>query len=152
MTPGMQGGPRPAKAPDLRVGDWDTLGSAASQVRTAVFVREQGIPAELEWDAADAECLHCVAFDGRQPVATGRLLPDGHIGRMAVLATWRRSGLGGAILERLVAAARERGHPVALLNAQREVESFYRRHGFETVSEPFDEAGIEHVAMRRALR
>ena len=138
--------------PELRVGDWTELGTAAAQVRTAVFVREQGIPAALEWDAADAECLHCVAFDGAQPVATGRLLPDGHIGRMAVLPAWRRGGLGGTILERLVAAARERGDAVAMLNAQRQVESFYRRHGFETVSEPFDEAGIEHVSMRRALR
>ena len=136
----------------LQLGDWATLGEAASRVRTAVFVHEQGIPVELEWDAADAGCLHCVAFDGERAVGTGRLLPDGHIGRMAVLPAWRRSGLGGEILERLVAAARERGDAQALLNAQCQVESFYRRHGFETVGTPFDEAGIPHVAMRRPLR
>ena len=136
----------------LELGDWATLGDAASRVRTAVFVREQGIPVELEWDAADAGCLHCVAFDGERPVGTGRLLPDGHIGRMAVLPDWRRAGLGGEILEHLVAAARARGDELALLNAQCPVESFYRRHGFETVGTPFDEAGIPHVAMRRSLR
>ena len=140
------------RQPALRIGDWAALGPAAAQVRTEVFVREQGIPAELEWDADDRLCLHCVAFDGDEPVATGRLLPDGHIGRMAVLAGWRRSGLGGAILERLVDAAREHGHVQAMLNAQRYVEAFYERHGFQTVGQPFQEAGIEHVAMRRALR
>lgn len=136
----------------LRVGDWNALGQAAASVRSEVFVREQAIPAELEWDDQDALSIHCVAFAAGEPVATGRLLPDGQIGRMAVLADWRRAGLGGAILERLVDLARERGDPVAGLNAQLYVEAFYRQHGFVSEGEAFDDAGIPHIAMRRALR
>jgi len=136
----------------LRVGDWSTLGQAAASVRSEVFVREQAIPAELEWDDQDALSIHCVALAAGEPVATGRLLRDGHIGRMAVLAGWRRAGLGGLILERLVDLARERGDPVARLNAQLYVEAFYRRHGFVIEGEAFDDAGIPHIAMRRSLR
>lgn len=136
----------------LRVGDWNTLGDAAASVRSDVFMREQAIPAELEWDDQDALGIHCVVFAAGEPVGTGRLLPDGHIGRMAVLAGWRRTGLGGAILERLVDLARERGDPVVRLNAQLYVEAFYHQHGFLGEGEPFDDAGIPHLAMRRSLR
>ena len=137
---------------ELRVGDWNTLGADAGAVRTEVFVREQGIPAELEWDEWDALSIHCVAYDGGRAVATGRLLPDGHIGRMAVLADARRGGIGGRVLQRLIEAAVARGDAEVLLNAQAYVAGFYRRHGFEAFGEPFDEVGIPHVAMRRALR
>lgn len=136
----------------LQVGDWKVLGEAAASVRSEVFIGEQAIPAELEWDDQDALGVHCVAFAAGEPVATGRLLPDGHIGRMAVLADWRRAGLGGAILEQLVDLARERGDPVARLNAQLYVEAFYHRHGFVSEGEAFDDAGIPHIAMRRVLR
>lgn len=135
----------------LRCGDWSELGEHAGRIRTEVFVREQGVPADLEWDTNDALCIHCVAYAGAEPVATGRLLPDGHIGRMAVLGAWRRSGAGGEILERLVALASERGDRIVRLHAQQYVEAFYHRHGFETEGEPFTEAGIPHVAMRRLI-
>lgn len=136
----------------LRIGDWKSLGEAAASVRSEVFVREQAVPAELEWDDQDALSIHCVAFAAGEPVATGRLLRDGQIGRMAVLADWRRAGLGGLILERLVDLARERGDPVARLNAQLYVEAFYLRHGFIVEGEAFDDAGIPHIGMRRSLR
>jgi predicted GNAT family N-acyltransferase len=135
----------------LRCGDWASLGEAASQVRVEVFVREQGVPPELEYDEMDAASIHCVAFEGERAVATGRLLPDGHIGRMAVLGPWRRMGLGGRVLERLLELACERGHRCVRLNAQQYVEAFYRDHGFTTEGMPFDEAGIAHVAMSRPL-
>jgi acetyl esterase len=136
----------------LRCGAWNEFGKAAGRIRRKVFVCEQGVPAELEWDANDSLSLHCVAcFDG-EPIATGRLRPDGHIGRMAVLPPWRRSGVGGRILERLVTLARERGDDQVRLNAQQYVAAFYARHGFEAEGEPFMEAGIRHVAMRRLLR
>jgi len=137
--------------PQLSLGPWEALGALAAPVRTAVFVHEQGIPAELEWDDADALSLHCVARLDDQVVGTGRLLPDGHIGRMAVLPAYRGRGLGGVILERLIAAARERGHEAVELSAQVAVLDFYRRHGFMVLGEVYLEVGIPHQRMRRVL-
>jgi alpha-beta hydrolase superfamily lysophospholipase/predicted GNAT family N-acyltransferase len=135
----------------VQTGDWATLGEAATRVRTEVFVREQGIPAALEIDGRDDACLHCVAWSDGEPVATGRLLPDGHIGRMAVLPAWRRQGLGGLILQALIDAAARRGDREVVLSAQAYVTGFYARHGFVAEGEPFEEAGIEHRQMRLRL-
>ncbi|MFT4099585.1 MAG: GNAT family N-acetyltransferase [Burkholderiaceae bacterium] len=132
----------------LVLGDWPSLQPDASRVREAVFVREQGIPIELEWDEWDPRSLHCVAYDDGRAVATGRLLPDGHIGRMAVLKPHRSTRLGGKVLEALIAAGRERGHRSFELSAQQYVAHFYRRHGFAQIGEPYDEVGIPHVRMR----
>ncbi len=132
----------------LVLGDWLAMQPDASRVREAVFVHEQGIPIELEWDEWDPRSLHCVAYDGGAAVATGRLLPDGHIGRMAVLKPHRSARLGGKVLEALIAAGRERGHRSFELSAQQYVAHFYRRHGFAQIGEPYDEVGIPHVRMR----
>ena len=140
-----------AQAIELRTGDWATLGAAAGALRTAVFVREQGIPAEFEWDEWDARSVHCVAYRGDEPVGTGRLLPDGRIGRMAVRADLRGQGIGRRVLEALVAVASARGDTRIELSAQRQVEPFYRAQGFVPVGEPYDEVGIAHVKMRRSL-
>ncbi|MGD9945836.1 MAG: GNAT family N-acetyltransferase [Burkholderiaceae bacterium] len=147
----MNGKPAHGSAVSLRCGDWALLGADAGAVRSAVFVVEQGIPAEEEWDSRDADSLHCVAYaaDGT-PVGTGRLLPDGHIGRMAVLADWRSAGIGSLILLRLIEQGDARGHRMLELSAQCAVEGFYRRHGFSPVGEPYDEVGIAHVRMQRA--
>ncbi len=91
-----------AAAVILQVGSWTQLGAAARIVRTTVFVHEQNIPETLEWDEWDEPSLHCVAFVAGEPIATGRLLPDAHIGRMAVLAPWRGGGVGGAVLGKLI--------------------------------------------------
>lgn len=135
----------------VQTGDWAALGEAALQVRTEVFVHEQGIPIALEVDGRDDECLHCVAWVDGEPVATGRLLPDGRIGRMAVLPAHRRQGLGGLILKALIDAAAKRGDHEVALAAQSYVTTFYSRHGFAAEGEPFDEAGIEHRRMRLQL-
>lgn len=134
---------------EIRYGDWATLSADAQVIRIAVFVQEQNVPAELEMDEKDAVCLHAVAYDARgTPVGTGRLLPDGHIGRMAVMRDVRGSGIGGALLRGLMAHARERGHPDVVLSAQTHAAPFYRAHGFEQVGDEFFEAGIAHVEMR----
>lgn len=121
-------------------------------IRTAVFVDEQRVPEALEWDGVDGDCIQVLAraADGT-PVGTGRLLPDGHIGRMAVLKPWRGKGAGAALLQELIAAARERGHASARLSAQCHAIGFYRRFGFEVTGEEYLEAGIPHRAMRLAL-
>jgi predicted GNAT family N-acyltransferase len=135
----------------VRLGDWATLGEHASRIRVAVFVEEQRIPIALEWDAADASSLHAVAYDAGVPVGTGRLLADAHIGRMAVLPAYRRGGLGGTILETLVAEAAARRYPVVELSAQVYVRAFYERHGFVSFGPEYDDAGIPHQSMRRVL-
>lgn len=136
----------------IHLGRWDEVGQVAGAIRTRVFVEEQGVPAELEWDAADTECWHAIATDARGvPVGTGRLLPDGHIGRMAVLAEARGCGVGMAILQALIAQARTLGYTEVVLHAQTHAEPFYRRAGFMREGDLFMEAGIEHVTMRLAL-
>ena len=105
----------------------------------------------IEMDHLDAVCVHALAFAQARAVGTGRLLPDGHIGRMAVLKESRALGVGGAILERLVEEARRRGMPEVVLSAQTHAIGFYRRHGFTEQGEIFEEAGIPHQEMRRAL-
>lgn len=133
----------------LTLGDWGRQKSDAQEVRHEVFVLEQNVPIELEWDEMDAQCLHAVVYDDAgQALATARLLPDGHIGRMAVRKTARGQGIGGIMLQALMDEAHKRGERSVLLNAQTHAEPFYRRFGFVRDSEEFMEAGIAHIRMR----
>ena len=116
-----------------------------------MFCEEQGVPREIELDEHDAVSVHALVFDEGKPVATGRLLPDGHIGRMAVLKDWRNRGLGGLMLQRLIEKARERGDKQIVLSAQVHAVPFYRAHGFVPQGSEYMEAGIRHQAMRRTL-
>ena len=134
----------------IELGGWDTMQSEASAIRYAVFVAEQKVPVEIELDEWDARSLHALARDKQgDAVGTGRLLPDGHIGRMAVLHSARGQGAGSALLLALLQAARERGHSEVVLNAQTHAVPFYRQFGFVLDGDEFDDAGIPHVAMRR---
>jgi predicted GNAT family N-acyltransferase len=131
---------------------WEAAREAARPIRVAVFVEEQGVPLALEWDEHDAVSEHAIARDpAGRAVGTGRLLPDGHIGRMAVLREARGRGVGGSMLRALMRRARQRGLRHAVLNAQTHAAPFYRRHGFEVIGATFMEAGIPHVEMRRGL-
>lgn len=140
----------------LRTGDWAQLGTDASAIRTRVFVQEQRIPADLEWDAGDATAVHAVAYNRLgQALATGRLLRAApgvaKIGRMAVHQVLRGAGLGEQVLRGLARIAYERGDREVVLHAQRSAEGFYRRLGFAVQGEPFDEAGIAHIEMAAPL-
>jgi predicted GNAT family N-acyltransferase len=140
----------------VRTGTWAELGADAGALRTRVFVQEQKIPAELEWDEADATAVHAVASNRLgQPLATGRLLQAApgvaKVGRMAVHEAVRGSGLGAQVLHALAAAAAARGDRQVVLHAQRTAEGFYRQLGFKPQGEPFDEAGIPHVEMAAPL-
>lgn len=130
---------------------WAAARADASRIRLAVFVEEQRVPPEIEMDDKDAACVHALAYAQGRAVGTGRLLPDGHIGRMAVLKENRCLGVGSAILERLVEEARRRGMQQVVLSAQTHALGFYRRHGFMAAGEVFEEAGIPHQEMRRLL-
>ncbi len=142
----------PAPTFFVRLCDWDAARVQARGIRELVFVREQGVPLELEWDEHDPHCDHALAYaaDG-SAVGTGRLLPDGHIGRMAVLKEWRAMGVGALLLQALIERARLRRHARVCLNAQTSAAGFYRRYGFEVSGPEFMEAGIPHVPMHRDL-
>ena len=141
---------------DVRVGSWRELEAAARPIRAEVFIGEQQIPADMEWDDADADAVHAVAFNrlGRA-LGTGRMLEHvpgvAKIGRMAVAASSRHGGVGRAVLDALLAAARARGDREAVLHAQLGAAPFYERAGFVRRGPEFDEAGIAHVEMLRVL-
>jgi predicted GNAT family N-acyltransferase len=134
-------------------GDWPALGPLAGPVRESVFMQEQGVPADMEYDAADALSRHALARGPRgEAIGTGRLLPDGHVGRIAVVPAWRGKGVGRALMSRLIELAADRGQGRLVLNAQTAVVDFYRRLGFAESGAEFMEAGIPHVTMTRQLR
>jgi len=136
----------------VRLLSWADAREQACRVRFAVFVEEQGVPQEIELDEWDAPSEHALVLDAAgRAIATGRLLPDGHIGRMAVLRDWRGQGVGAAVLSALIARARVRGMTRAVLNAQTRAQGFYARFGFARIGAEFMEAGIPHVNMERLL-
>ena len=123
-------------------------------LRRRVFIEEQHVPEEIELDADDARAIHALALEGERPVGCGRMLErDGYvkIGRMAVLAERRRTGVGGRVLAFLVERARQSGFKRAVLDAQLHAEGFYLKQGFTPVGEVFEEAGIMHRRMERVL-
>ena len=136
----------------LTLDTWDVQKSAAEVIRYDVFVIEQNVPVVMEWDEMDAVSLHAIAYDeGDEVVGTGRLLPDGHIGRMAVTKSQRGAGIGSVILQALMQEAQRRGDRSVVLHAQVQAEAFYARFGFVREGDVFMEAGIAHVCMRRVL-
>ena len=144
----------------VKTGSWDALGKDATALRVAVFVEEQGIPLDMEWDEADKTSLHAVAYNRLDvPLATGRLLPtetaagvkSSKLGRMAVNRVMRGSKLGRDVLNALMAAAQARGDNEIVLHAQRSAEIFYARLGFTPRGDVFDEVGIAHQEMVRKL-
>ena len=136
----------------VRLVSWDAAQASLAAVRRAVFIDEQRVPEALEWDGLDPRCVHALAEDAQgRPIGTARLLPDGHIGRMAVLQPWRRKGVGGALLCAMLSEARRRGLRVVHLHAQVHAVPFYERYGFAREGEAFLEAGIPHVRMVRNL-
>ena len=140
-----------AAAADVRTGAWSEFGAAAAAIRREVFVEEQRVPAELELDAWDAVSLHALATRDARVLGTGRLLPDGHIGRVAVVASERGRGIGRLLMQALVAAARRRGDTLVQLNAQIGARGFYEGLGFAASGPTYMEAGIEHLPMSMPL-
>jgi len=137
---------------EIRLLDWPAAQAHAKPIRFTVFVEEQRVPAEIEIDEHDAECIHALAYVDGRAVGTGRLLPDGHIGRMAVLNAFRGGGIGKGLLRALIEAARRRGDAEVLLSSQVHAVGFYRAEGFEPEGPVYEEAGIPHQAMRLKFR
>lgn len=133
----------------IRLADWKNDQAALRRIREAVFIAEQAVPAELEWDADDASAAHFLAFEGEYPMGTARLLPDGHIGRVAVLKDWRGLNVGDKLMRAAIEEAEKRGLKQQMLSAQVQASAFYERFGFTVVSDEFLDAGIPHVDMVR---
>jgi len=131
---------------------WERAQPVAGPLRFAIFVGEQNVPAGIELDDLDASCIHAVAYDvDGKAIGTGRLLPDGQIGRMAVVVDWRRRGIGAEILAALIDEARKRGHAEVTLSAQLQAAEFYRDAGFVAEGKVYEDAGILHQKMRKKL-
>lgn len=122
-------------------------GEWASSIRRSVFVKEQGIDESEEWDEYDSNSQHVVAWLGNTPVGTARLLPEGKIGRMAVLSAYRGQGVGAAMLLALIALAKKQNMPVLRLSAQQHALGFYLRHGFVPDGPAHIEVDIPHQWM-----
>ncbi len=133
---------------NIREADWERDSGKLSNIRRIVFIVEQNVPQEEEWDGKDEDSWHWIATDAEEiPIGTARLLPDGQIGRMAVLSEYRTLGVGAALLEAAVEKARHLGMKDVFLNAQSHALGFYERSGFVAEGDEFDEAGIPHYRM-----
>ncbi|GKS68878.1 predicted N-acyltransferase, GNAT family [Nitrosomonas sp. PY1] len=132
----------------IEIVNWRNKESNLRSVRSAVFIAEQNVPEEMEWDSMDQICTHILVqdFEGNS-IGTARLLPDGHIGRMAVLKVWRRKGIGAAMLRRILQEMRALGMKKATLHAQLTAVEFYEKFGFQKRGKEFMEAGIPHIIM-----
>ncbi|MGJ7460936.1 GNAT family N-acetyltransferase [Halomonas sp. MA07-2] len=136
----------------IHEGGWEALGEAASEIRRLVFIEEQRVPLAEEWDGRDGDSRHFLALLDGAPVGTARLLPDAHIGRVAVLAEARESGIGAALMAAAIETARRERYPDVELAAQTHALAFYERLGFIAFGNEFLDAGIPHRNMRLDLR
>ena len=131
---------------------WSEYEKALRTIRTKVFIEEQQVPVDLEWDEQDASAQHLLVLTStNEAIACARLLDNGSIGRMAVLKEWRGLGIGTKLLNKAIALHRQQGISVITLSAQVHAIPFYQKAGFEVISAPYLDAGILHVDMHLML-
>ncbi len=128
-------------------GDWEQLEQHAKYIREQVFIQEQGITPEDEWDDLDAVVLHFIVSDKEQPIATARLLPQHSVGRVAVLMPYRKQGIGKILMQHIIEYARNHKMPYLKLSAQTYVTAFYEALGFKVQGEVYEDCGIPHIDM-----
>ncbi|MEO4046695.1 GNAT family N-acetyltransferase [Pseudomonas sp. CAU 1711] len=133
----------------VRLAHWQKDNADLRRIREAVFIAEQAVPAELEWDDEDIDAVHFLACEGDYPIGTARLLADGQIGRVSVLKDWRGLKVGEALMRAAIEAAEQRGQREQRLSAQVHASAFYERLGFRIEGDEYLEAGIPHVMMVR---
>jgi len=141
----------PARKFTVRRANWPDDAESVRKVRAIVFIDEQNVPPDLEWDGTDGDCFHAIALDDDAPVGTGRLTTSGKIGRMAVLGEHRGRGIGQEIMRELLAIASDEGISEVTLGAQTHAIGFYEALGFVAYGDVFDDAGMPHRSMRRSL-
>lgn len=131
---------------------WQQHQADIRNIRLKVFVEEQNVPLELEWEGGDENYHYVLALDDKnQAIATGRIGADGHIGRMAVLKHWRNLGVGRAMLTAIIKYAKQQNIPRTFLNAQSSAITFYEKQGFNIISDEFLDAGIPHKTMEKII-
>ncbi|MFZ9264168.1 MAG: GNAT family N-acetyltransferase [Polynucleobacter sp.] len=135
----------------ITITDWEDARELVKPIRIKVFILEQKVPEELEWDEYDETAWHAVAKSNHQVIGTGRLIINqstAKIGRMAIDPEYRGKGIGIEMLKALINKGKEKGAQEFILHAQTHAIAFYAREGFEPYGPIFDEAGIPHVEMR----
>ena len=131
---------------------WQLNEELIKSVRTPVFVQEQQVPYEIDFDSNDAMAVHWLALNENDvPVGTARLLEDGHFGRMAVIKVYRNQGIGRSIIQTAMEYANSVGMISMYLNSQLQAKSFYEALGFKEYGDVFLEASIEHISMSKEL-
>ncbi|MEM6425065.1 MAG: GNAT family N-acetyltransferase [Cyanobacteria bacterium P01_H01_bin.119] len=136
---------------DTKLADYRVYHPIIHRIRHEVFVKEQQVPQTLEIDSVDPVALHVLAWSQGHAAGTGRLAPDGKIGRVAVYAPMRGQGVGREIMQQLLHLARDRGHAKVKLSAQCHAIAFYQKLGFYTVGDVFEEVGIDHIEMVKRM-
>lgn len=131
--------------------NWQQHNQEIKQIRTTVFIEEQHVPADLEWDEFDTQSIHFLAFHNNKAIATARLKPDGQIGRMAVVKDYRYKGIGKKLLTTVIARAENTGFSMIYLHAQKKAINFYKQFNFINNGEEFTDAGIKHQAMYKII-
>lgn len=132
--------------------DYSAYTDDIRSIRTEVFIVEQSVPVELEHDERDETALHVLVFAEGSAVATGRMLEDGHIGRIAVLRSQRGKGVGNIVMKALLQQAKEMKLNKVWLSSQCHARQFYDNLGFVCVSEKYQEAGIDHIKMTKVIQ
>ena len=135
----------------IRIANWTEEKQQLSDIRRQVFIVEQEVPEELEWDEFDETATHLIALIDGEVIGTARLKIDGQIGRMAVLKPYRHRGIGSRLLQLALTTARDMHYPKVYLHAQVEAIPFYEKHGFTAEGEVFYEANIPHRGMFKIL-
>lgn len=136
---------------EVIAGGWEQLEKDAKYIREQVFIQEQGIASEDEWDDFDATAVHFMVYDKEQPIATARLLPQHSVGRVAVLMPYRKQGIGKILMQHIIDYARNQKLPYLKLSAQTYVTAFYEALGFNVQGEVYQDCGIPHINMILAL-
>ena len=131
--------------------NWQQNNQEIKQIRTTVFIEEQHVPADLEWDEFDTQSIHFLAFHNNKAIATARLKPDGQIGRMAVVKDYRYKGIGKKLLTTVISRAENTGFSMIYLHAQKKAINFYKQFNFINNGEEFIDAGIKHQAMYKII-
>ncbi|EHU2376443.1 GNAT family N-acetyltransferase [Acinetobacter baumannii] len=132
-------------------GDWEQLEKGAKYIREQVFIQEQGIEPEDEWDDFDSIAMHFMVYGKEQPIATARLLPQHSVGRVAVLMPYRKQGIGKILMQHIIEYARQHKLPYLKLSAQTYVTAFYEALGFKVQGEVYQDCGIPHIDMTLTL-
>lgn len=130
---------------------WKAAENELRAVRTPVFIEEQFVTPEFEWDDIDASAVHLLATYENQPIACLRIIHYQKIGRMAVIKQWRGFGLGAALLQKAISICKERGSKSIYLSAQKHAINFYQKAGFKQISEEYCDVDIRHVDMQLDL-